>query len=414
MRCTLLSSGYSYSGLLFSLLIIVILFATVFAFIPIKSVEVVVLVIVGAIVGVAVALPFTFVGGSAASIYAYPIVRVAAMRSRLVTESKIDEIVRAENLAEIIAILEGTDCGKHLNQAMSEYDKIGVIALERSLNQHLVDVYKTTLGIVPDEIKSLLKMLARKWEIKNLKTIFRAKHVGLPKKELEASLLPFEGLLHSGLVKQIIEVESIEEIFRLLSDMKYGIILKEAIEEYQKRKSLVIIDAALDRYYYGETAKVLYQLGVRGRDVKRLFELEVDITNLKIILRCKKENIPKGEVAKFLIPFGFELVGKRLEELIEAENIETVLSRLEGTSYIEILNAVRTEYEKTGSLLPFERALEQFLIRTAKTVSRLQVFGPNPIIGFFIVKENEVKSVKTILAAKEEKLSPEKIKELII
>ncbi|MCS4541205.1 MAG: V-type ATPase subunit, partial [Euryarchaeota archaeon] len=347
-----MSSGYSYSGLLFSLLIIVILFATVFAFIPIKSVEVVVLVIVGAIVGVAVALPFTFVGGSAASIYAYPIVRVAAMRSRLVTESKIDEIVRAENLAEIIAILEGTDCGKHLNQAMSEYDKIGVIALERSLNQHLVDVYKTTLGIVPDEIKSLLKMLARKWEIKNLKTIFRAKHVGLPKKELEASLLPFEGLLHSGLVKQIIEVESIEEIFRLLSDMKYGIILKEAIEEYQKRKSLVIIDAALDRYYYGETAKVLYQLGVRGRDVKRLFELEVDITNLKIILRCKKENIPKEEVAKFLIPFGFELVGKRLEELIEAENIETVLSRLEGTSYIEILNAVRTEYEKTGSLLP--------------------------------------------------------------
>ncbi|MCS4542089.1 MAG: V-type ATPase subunit, partial [Euryarchaeota archaeon] len=109
-----------------------------------------------------------------------------------------------------------------------------------------------------------------------------------------------------------------------------------------------------------------------------------------------------------------ELVGKRLEELIEAENIETVLSRLEGTSYIEILNAVRTEYEKTGSLLPFERALEQFLIRTAKTVSRLQVFGPNPIIGFFIVKENEVKSVKTILAAKEEKLSPEKIRELII
>ena len=60
-------------------------------------------------------------------------------------------------------------------------------------------------------------------------------------------------------------------------------------------------------------------------------------------------------------------------------------------------------------MLIFENILNKHYLNKAKTISTLEVFGPAPVIGFLIVKENEINAIKTILVAKEEGLMPERL-----
>ena len=116
-----------------------------------------------------------------------------------------------------------------------------------------------------------------------------------------------------------------------------------------------------------------------------------------------------------MISDGYQIREWKLKELMEAEDVASVISSLEGTSYAPMLSDAMTEYTETRSMSSFEKALDSHVFNTAKTISLKNQFGIGPMIGFLNKKEREIRNLKTIARGKrEEGFSPSMIKEMLI
>jgi V/A-type H+-transporting ATPase subunit C len=67
-------------------------------------------------------------------------------------------------------------------------------------------------------------------------------------------------------------------------------------------------------------------------------------------------------------------------------------------------------YQKTDSLTRFEKLADDFLLNNIKQAKYL-TFGPEPLAGYLLAKENELKLIRIIMVGKINRLPTEEIKE---
>ena len=141
----------------------------------------------------------------------------------------------------------------------------------------------------------------------------------------------------------------------------------------------------------------------------------VDVANIKVIIRAKADNLKYEDIEAYMISDGYQVREWKLKELMEAEDVEGVISGLEGTDYAPLLSEAMSEFKETSSMASFESSLDNFVVKTAKTISLKNQFGIGPMIGFLSRKEIEIKNLKIIARGKREGgMSPSMIKEMLI
>ncbi len=112
---------------------------------------------------------------------------------------------------------------------------------------------------------------------------------------------------------------------------------------------------------------------------------------------------------------GYQLREWKLKDLMESPDVTNVISGLEGTKYAEALADAIGEYNETGNVAVFERALDVYLVKHAKSLASKKPLGVGPIIGYVSQKETEIKNLKIITRAKREVGFPNsKIMEMLI
>jgi len=339
--------------------------------------------------------------------YAYVNARVRSMESRLLDDHKLNELIEAGSLVEVVGLLEDTDYGKYISTTSKD-----VYSVEKSLDMHLAHIYKTLAEISPDRSKKILELFEKRYDVKNIKTILRAKYAGLDGESTFKILIPL-GRIPENKLRELCEAKTVEEVVNGLEGTEYGKILSENLSIYEESGNLIPLELALDRYILESLWKVVGIEGTNEDIFKEFIGRMIDIENLKIILRCKGERVSSEVILNYLLGVGYELPPWKLKELAEAESMEGVVSSLEGTEYSNIISGCLEEYEKCKSAYVFERALDNYLVEIGKKLSLRQPFGVGPIIGFITSKEMEVKKLKVIIKGKMEGLSPRDIRELI-
>ena len=100
---------------------------------------------------------------------------------------------------------------------------------------------------------------------------------------------------------------------------------------------------------------------------------------------------------------------------MDSPDVTNVVSGLEGTKYADALTDVVPQYNETGSVAVFERALDVYVAEHAKSLASKKPLGVGPIIGYLSQKEAEIKNLKIIARAKREADFPNsKIREMLI
>ena len=116
-----------------------------------------------------------------------------------------------------------------------------------------------------------------------------------------------------------------------------------------------------------------------------------------------------------MISDGYQIRDWKLKDLMESDDVESVISALDGTDYAPILNEALTKYLETGSLDYFEKSLDEYLTKTARNFSLKKPFGIGPMLGFIRRKENEIKNLKIIARTKrEDGLTGAQVKEMLV
>jgi V/A-type H+-transporting ATPase subunit C len=337
--------------------------------------------------------------------YAYPNARVRARMGRLLSEKQLSEIIEADTIEEVKNYLRG----------LPEYAKyVDKYPLEKALNTELAETYDTLAKITPGGIRPIFKALLQKWDVNNIKSLIIAKDAGLSKKETADLLVPFGEL--SELMDKLLDAKNITDIINGLEGTPYARVLDDALSAYQDTGMILPLEASLDRYFMENLITAASNPAEEStRILHSYIGAQVDAANLSIILRSKVEGLKYEDIKEYIIPKGYGIREWKLKDLMEAEDVGGVISSLEGTEYAQILADSMVEYTKTGSIAPFEAALDRQIRKIARALSMKIPFGVGPIIGYLNRKDKEIRNLKVIVRAKREVGFPNsKIKEMLI
>jgi V/A-type H+-transporting ATPase subunit C len=348
---------------------------------------IVVIMVVGAVIVVVTTRPIL-------DIYPYlnPIAKVRARKGRLFSEKQITEIVDANNTGEVVNYLRGfPDYAPYLDN----------YSLDKALDIQLADTYDLIYRIAPKDIKKSFKIMSKKTDIYNIKSLIIAKEVGFNAEETKDLLIP-SGSIYDVL-ESLIDSDSITSIVTALDGTEYGSVLEDALPKYEESNMVLPLEAALDNYYL---KNLLASTEVPSDENKQILfsyvGTQVDIANLKLIIRAKEDGLDYNTISSYILSDGYQLREWKLKDLMESQDVSNIVSSLEGTKYANILSDALAEYSDKGNVAVFEKALDSYLAKSANSLALKKPLGIGPIIGYVSKKETEIRNLKIIARAKRE------------
>ena len=348
-------------------------------------------VVIGAVVVIITSRPIL-------DIYPYlnPSSRVRARKGRLFDEKQISEIVETSNVEEVENYLKG----------VPEYaDVLDDYSLDKALDIQRANTYDFIARIAPKEVKDPFVVMAKKTDINNIKSLITAKEVGLTVDETKELLIP-SGSLYKEL-SSLVEADSVTDIITSLDGTEYATVLEDALPEYEEKKMTLPLESALDKYYLGNLLRSSDVPADENRQIVYSYVgTQVDVDNLKLILRAKEDGLNYDDISRYILTDGYQLREWKLKDLMDSPDV---------TKYSEALTDVVPQYNETGSVAVFERALDVYANEHAKSLASKKPLGVGPIIGYLSQKEAEIKNLKIIARAKREADFPNsKIMEMLI
>jgi V/A-type H+-transporting ATPase subunit C len=337
--------------------------------------------------------------------YLNPSARVRARKGRLFNEKQISEIVETNNVEEVENYLKG----------IPEYaDVLDEYPLDKALDVERANTYDFIARIAPKEVKDPFAVMSKKTDIDNIKSLLTAKEVGLSPDETKELLIPCGSLY--GDLESLADSEKVTDIVTSLDGTEYAAALEDALPQYEETNMILPLESALDKYYLGNLLRSSDVPADENRQIVYSYVgTQVDVANLKLIIRAKQDGLDYDQIAPYMLEEGYQLREWKLKDLMESPDVTNVVSGLEGTKYAEALTEVIPVYNETGSVAVFEKALDVYAANYAKSLSVKKPLGVGPIIGYLSQKENEIKNLKIIARAKREADFPNsKIMEMLI
>lgn len=194
--------------------------------------------------------------------------------------------------------------------------------------------------------------------------------------------------------------EQFEKVFEEENYELFPDYMAEAVEQavlaYYRNKDVRQIDHAIDNAqaeYNLKKASRLKSIFLLG-----LFRTQIDLTNIRTMLRLK---FTDSEQRNVFLKGGF-LEQERLERGIEL-GYESLASLFFATPYHRLVEASAGYLTSDKSFLRAEQQCEEHLTGFLKSTIQITT-GPQPIIAYLLMKENEIRKVRLILTAKKNNL----------
>ena len=356
--------------------------------------------IVGAVVVIITSRPVL-------DIYPYlnPSARVRARTGRLFDEKQISELVETNDVEEVENYLRGIP---DYANVLDEYP------LDKALDVERANTYDFIARVAPKDIKDPFVIMSNKTDIDNIKSLLTAKEVGLTPDETKELLIPCGSLYHD--LASLVDSDNVTDIVTSLDSTEYGAVLEDALSQYEEKHMTLPLEAALDKYYLSNLLRSSDVPADENRQILYSYVgTQVDVDNLKLILRAKQDGLTYDEISDYILADGYQLREWKLKDLMDSPDVTNVISGLEGTKYSGALTDAIPVYNETGSVAVFEKALDKYSSEYSKSLAIKKPLGIGPIIGYLSQKENEIKNLKIIARAKREVDFPNsKIMEMLI
>jgi len=336
--------------------------------------------------------------------YAYAVGRIRALETRLLDRTAIGRLLEAESAQEVLKVLSEGEYESSLSNIREAADFETALNIERERIYTLVD----ELSLDPH----LTQMFRVRWDFHNLKVLLKSSYLGesgaVDGALVGSGLIPVEDL------RSAIELEDESQtgmpVPPDLSSVPLGSSMENALEDaraqYEESQNPQMIDIVIDNHLQS----LLYQ---RAADYPNpflcgYFEAVADLTNIKSFIRIKMlgENVRLLDAV--LLPHGN--LSKEMYMRQFDETVENFASTLGNTPYAELAAEGIRRWAEEHSLAAFERLSDDYLISYIKPAKYI-VFGVEPLIGYVLAKEHEMKLIRIIVIGKLNDLPTEAIRE---
>ena len=313
--------------------------------------------------------------------YAYAVARIRAKELQLLSGQAVEQLIAARSYADCISLLQDKGWGDLTPTPTAEH----LLEVERQKTWELVG------ELVEDQ--SVFDVFLYPNDYHNLKAAVKmvctdAKDYGL-------------FLAHGTIDHQLIlEAVRSRDFYKLPEAMRAP--AQEAYTALSQTRDGQLCDIIIDR-----TALEAIEAAGAASDselIARYAALTVGVANIKTAVRCNKTGKNIEFIRRALAPCS--TLNVTLLSRAAAESVDAICDYLAGTDYAEAVSAL----EQSASA--FERWCDNLIIRYIRP-QQFQSFGIGPIAAYLLGRENEIKTVRMILAGKRSGLPETAIRERV-
>ena len=342
--------------------------------------------------------------------FAYACTRVKA-KKRFLLSREIYSRMLVMDVHEIGRFLGETQYREEMTRFGSRYT--GANLVEVAVTRSLGDTYSTILSFTTGHLREMVRDYLKRWDMYNVKTILRGKTTKVKDEDIIDTLVP-AGAFSEDYLKSFIAMGSIEEIMEAFSKEPSLRITPELVREVVDSGRLATLEDHLDRSFYADLLKVVKRTDKADALLNQFIKREVDVTNIKVLLKLKAERIPEDQIAKYMIPGGMEYDIDRLRSLAAVESVGPIFEDLERSSMYEGMKDAIERYKTEKRLSGMTIALDKTLIGASEKFAHFYPLSVLPIVNYMIRKKAEVDNIRIIARGKQADLSSKVIEGLLV
>lgn len=345
--------------------------------------------------------------------YGYSNARIRGMRSRLLKQSYFDDLMSSKDIGAIIQKVMDTEYGPDLESRILHGRT--ATQIDEALKDNMTRTFRKVLSLSNDEAQRLIVTLLGRWDLFNIKTIIRGKHMNLAAEEISESLVTV-GQLTQFDTDELVRQPGIRAVVDTLGTwgLPFAVPLREVLPTYEEELDLSILELALDRYYYEWAAKRLKSRRENSRIARQFLSIQVDTMNLLTAIRLLHSDLGDTDAERFFLPGGTVVTKGLFIELAAMSDVDEVFNRIKKTPYGRPLDQVALIYVEKGSVSVFERALEDYLFRFAFSQSKGDPLGIGLAISYLWTKANEVTNMRIVVKGVTVGMPEERMREELI
>ena len=327
--------------------------------------------------------------------YPYTYVRTVTMKSKLFKKNDYDKLLKME-IHELTKYLQETNYGIEINDLTGRYT--GITLLEHALTRNLIASFEKLKRISPDELHALIEVYLKRNDVFNIKTIIRAKFSGMSF-DYSSPLLKSGVLFSHSQLQTLFSLEKIDLIIESLGffDSKEK---NSLLNDFHQRNSLLVIENALDKHYYAETFSFCASIKGGADFFKAYLSTEIDVINLKLLLRLKKEGFTTTQILEHIFYFGRELKEYQLLLMLKKDYEHLIPYLLKHKHFGKLIREHHNQLLDKDLTL-FEIGLERYLLQKASLLLHQNPLSGEAILGFMLAKDIEVRNVTALIKGKQ-------------
>lgn len=321
--------------------------------------------------------------------YIYSVARIRAIEKRLLDKIKFDRMVESKSADESLKVLLEAGYGNAGSDVKSIFE------YENILKEEHKKVYSLLNELAPEQ--EVINMFLLTNDYHNVKVILKAEF-----SDQDATpILVESGSIPVSELKLMIKDRNMSKMPPIMRKA-----VEEAIDTYSRTSDPQIIDLILDKASYTHMKSIVASLD--NKFLNELVVILIDLTNINIFLRVKNLKKSWDFLQKVLVPGGH--IDSKVFILNFDAPLETFAEALKFTQYGSLVEDGIDSLKKTGSLTKFEKLSDNFrtsYIKKAKFIT----FGIEPLIGYLMAKETEIKNARIIMVGKINNISNDVIRE---
>jgi vacuolar-type H+-ATPase subunit C/Vma6 len=348
--------------------------------------------------------------------YAFINAKLRARISKILPDSKFEELAKASSLDDALALLRDTPFAG-IEEIYSATGDLKQAELELLKNE--IELYRNIKEYLHHSSGELVDALLTQFEIDNLKNAIRLFFDRkIRKRSVDSGIhyIIYDRIIHDIPFDIIVNADSFDEIAGVCEGTPYSQIIKKYSHTVESKGSLFRMEIAFDHYYYSNLMTAIRKLDRKDRSIaERLAGVEIDLQNINWIIRFKNfYDLPFEAALAAIVPGGLNLDKSIFNQLYEAENVTSVLQGFVKSKYsgLSTLLSSKTS-DSTSRLLLIRRILEEIMKNEVDRILVGDPFNVGIILAYFILKRNELKKVRTILNAKHYHIEHERIESMI-
>ncbi|MBD3361108.1 hypothetical protein GF366_04905 [Candidatus Peregrinibacteria bacterium] len=330
--------------------------------------------------------------------FAYSVALIRTLETLLLNENEVERMMLAK---------DGEDAFRILNEFDYSDNKAGIenpSEFQKVIDEGLMDIKEILSKVTPD--KRILNILLFQYDFHNIKTMLKAKLSGKNYEEIK-ELLSEMGAIPLEALKNYIFEET---------DSQFG--LNEHTEKYIKRRikkvqklfekeenNPQIIDLYLDQ----KLMKIIHGIATDSRNefLEKYIQKLIDLTNIRLFFRMKTQD---KELDLYEIAFLWNgtIPYSKFKDAY-SQNLNEFPELIKNTPYAKIIENGYKHYEEEKTFLHLEKEAENYLTEFIKR-AKLIPFGPEPLIAYFLAKNNNALIIRMIMINKLNNIDPEEIR----